>query len=202
MSSPAESEFDTAACLARLRRPELPLDEGAARELMQHLYPQVLRLVRSHLPRRTAEEDLCQVVFVKIFQRLDQYSGSVPLEHWVSRVTVNTCLHELAAEKVRPEVRWSELGENEARTIELLAAESNELPTDRQLAARELTERLLTHLAPADRLLMHWLHLEERTVAEIAQLTGWSRPLVKVRAFRARQKLKRVFAHLSNHEKP
>ncbi len=201
MPSPAESEFDAADCLARLRQGESPLEEEAARELMQHLYPQVLRLVRSHLPRRTAEEDICQVVFVKIFQRLDQYSGAVPLEHWVSRVTVNTCLHQLAAEKVRPEVRWSDLGENEARTVELLAAESNELPADRQLAARELVARLLARLAPADRRLIHWLHLEERTVAEIAQLTGWSQTLVKVRAFRARQKLKRVFANLSELEK-
>lgn len=174
MPPPTETAFDVNACVARLRRPEPPPDEEAARELMQHLYPQVLRLVRSHLPRRTAEEDLCQVVFVKIFQRLDQYTGAAPLEHWVSRVTVNTCLHQLAAEKARPEVRWSDLGEDEARVVEQLAAGSAELPADRQLAARELVERLLARLAPADRLLINWLHLEERSVAEVAQLTGWS----------------------------
>ena len=58
----------------------------AARELVQRLYPLVLRMVRAHRPQRAAEEDLCQMIFIKIFQKLDQFSGKVPLEHWVSRI--------------------------------------------------------------------------------------------------------------------
>ena len=58
------------------------------------------------------------------------------------------------------------------------------------LAARELVERLLEELPPQDRLVLTLLDLEQRSTAEIAALTGWSRALVKVRAFRARLRLR------------
>src|SRR4051812_34680823 len=64
--STAEGQFEMAACLARVRQ----RDEDAARLLLNHLYPLVMKLVRSHLPRRTSEEDLAQVVFMKIFSKI------------------------------------------------------------------------------------------------------------------------------------
>ena len=45
------------------------------------------------------EEDLCQMIFIKVFQKLSQFSGKVPLEHWVSRIAVNTCLNQIESEK-------------------------------------------------------------------------------------------------------
>ena len=57
-------------------------DDGvAARELIQQLYPLVAKIVRAHRAQRTAEEDLCQMIFVKVFQNLHQYSGKVPISH-------------------------------------------------------------------------------------------------------------------------
>src|SRR5512137_1207494 len=100
-----EVALDVPACIERVRQ----RDEEAARQLLRHLYPLVIKLVRAHLPRRTSEEDLAQTVFMKIFANLDQYSGSVPLEHWVSRISINTCLNQLRLERVRPELRWSDL---------------------------------------------------------------------------------------------
>src|SRR5687767_10316033 len=87
--------------------------EEAARSLMDRLYPLVVKLVRAYLPRRMGEEDLVQMIFIKIFTRLDQYSGLVPIEHWVSRIAVNTCLNQLNAEKIRPELRWADLSEQQ-----------------------------------------------------------------------------------------
>src|SRR5256884_2406021 len=80
-------------------------DDEAARALVRKLYPLVAKIVRSHRPRRTAEEDLCQMIFIKVFQRLSQFSGKVPLEHWVSRIAVNTCLNQIQWEKIRTELR-------------------------------------------------------------------------------------------------
>src|ERR1041385_3057995 len=79
-------------------------DDDAARELVRRLYPLVAKIVRAHRPRRTPEEDLCQMIFIKVFQKLSQFSGTVPLEHWVSRVAINTCLNQIAAEKDRKSV--------------------------------------------------------------------------------------------------
>jgi len=72
-------------------------DDEAARALVRQLYPLVSKLVRAHRPRRTAEEDLSQMIFIKVFQKLSQFSGKVPLEHWVSRIAVNTCLNKARA---------------------------------------------------------------------------------------------------------
>lgn len=93
-----EPVLDVTACVERVRAG----DEDAARVLMQHLHGLIVKIVRSHLPRRTSEEDLIQAVYVKVFTRIDQYRGAVPFEHWVSRVAVNTCLNQIAHERSGP----------------------------------------------------------------------------------------------------
>jgi RNA polymerase sigma-70 factor, ECF subfamily len=180
-------DFDAAALVAAARQH----NESAAREIVRRLFPLVVRLVRSHRPRRTAEEDLCQMIFVKVFQKLSQFSGKVPLEHWVSRIAINTCINQIQAERVRPEVRESDLNNEEVAVVKHLAATSEELSPDRSFAARDLVERLLAVLKPAERLVIDLLYLQRRSVAEIQALTGWGASSVKVRAFRARQKMRR-----------
>ena len=181
-----------AACVERARQ----RDEDAARQLFNHLYPQVIKLIRAHLPRRTAEEDLVQIVFMKIFAKLDQYSGAVPLEHWVSRVAINTCLKHLAAERIRPEVRRADLSDEQCQVLENLSATTGELEPDQLLAATEITEKLLAILSPRDRLLITLLHLEGRTPREVEKITGWNGPVVRGRAFQARRRLKKQFYKL------
>ncbi len=171
-------------------------NDEAARALVRHLYPFVARLVRAHRPKRAAEEDLCQMIFIKMFQNLRQYSGNVPLEHWLSRIAINTCLNQIAAEKARPELRHADLSEEQAALVEHLAQSPDEIAPDQRFAARDLVARLLDHLKPAERLVIDLQYLQQKTVEEIRALTGWSAALVKVRAFRARQKLKVQLARL------
>jgi RNA polymerase sigma-70 factor, ECF subfamily len=175
-------------------------DDEAARQLVRHLYPLVAKVVRSHRPGRTSEEDLCQMIFIKVFHNLSKFSGQVPLEHWVSRIAVNTCLNQIASEKVRPELRQADLSEDEAAVIDRLAASPDDLNPDNRFAARELVEHLLQTLKPAERLVIDLLYLQGRSVEEVRQLTGWSAPLVKVRAFRARQKMKQRLENISRKE--
>ena len=189
----AES-WDANACVARVRQG----DESAARELLARLHPLVLKLIRAHRPRRTDEEDLVQIVFMKVFTKLDQFSGAVPLEHWVSRIAVNTCLKAMRYERVRPEIRLSDLTEEEEQVVQRLASTPDDLPESVDAMSRELLGRLLGMLNAEDRLVVTLLNLEQKTVAEVRQVTGWSTPLVKVRAFRARQKMKRLLEQLMN----
>ena len=74
------------------------------------------------------------------------------------------------------------------------------LNPDQQFAARELVEHLLDTLKPAERLVIDLLYLQGHSVDDVRQLTGWSAPFVKVRAFRARQKMKQYFEKLSRKE--
>jgi RNA polymerase sigma-70 factor (ECF subfamily) len=176
-------------------------DDEAARALVQQLYPLVAKVVRAHRPRRTAEEDLCQMIFIKVFQKLSQFSGKVPLEHWVSRIAVNTCLNQIQSEKVRPELRHADLSEEEQAVVENLAASSKELGPDQRFASRQLVEHLLTALKPVERLAIDLLYLQGRSVEEIRKITGWSAAVMKVRAYRARQKMKNQLAKISAKEK-
>jgi RNA polymerase sigma-70 factor (ECF subfamily) len=169
-------------------------DDEAARELVRRLYPLVAKMVRSHRPRRTSEEDLCQMIFIKVFQKLSQFSGKVPIEHWVSRIAVNTCLSQIEAEKIRPELREADLSEEEQAVVENLATSSDELGPDRQLASRQLVEHLLQLLKPVERLVIDLLYLQGRSVEEIHKITGLGVAAIKVRAFRARQKMKAQLA--------
>jgi RNA polymerase sigma-70 factor (ECF subfamily) len=77
----------------------------------------------------------------------------------------------------------------------LSVPEPGEAPTD-AFAARELVERLLSLLSVEDRLILTLLDLEQRSVAEIAGLTGWNASRIKVRAFRARRKLRQHLEQL------
>ncbi len=140
------------------------------------------------------------MIFIKVFQKLSQFSGKVPLEHWVSRIAVNTCLNQIEAEKARPELRYADLSEEEQAVVENLAASARELAPDERFASRQLVEHLLGLLKPVERLAIDLLYLQGRSVEEIRKITGWSVALIKVRAFRARQKMKDQLAKISVRE--
>lgn len=189
--------FDIPGCLNRVRQ----RDQAAARELVDHLYPLVIRIVRAHLPRRVLEEDLAQEVFMKMFTRIDQYQGAVPFPHWVSRIAVTTCIDHLRAQKRRPEFRWADLSEGEADVLNAVMTDENDVAPDAALEARELVHKLLDQLKPEDRMVVQLLDLDQKTIAEISALTGWNQSLVKVRAFRARRKLQKLFTELKRKER-
>jgi RNA polymerase sigma factor (sigma-70 family) len=176
-------------------------DEEAASELVRRLYPTIIKSVRCHLPQRTSEEDLVQSIFIKIFKKLDQFSGLVPLEHWVSRIAVNTCINQLKHEAIRPELRMGDLSEEQEAVIQHLVSTDEDVADAQAGSARELVQKMLVRLKPAERLVITLLHLEERSTEEVSRLTGWSISLVKVRAFRARRKMHQIWNTFPSHER-
>lgn len=198
MSPDADDKpFDLVGCLTRVRAN----DQAAARDLVNHLYPLVIRIVRTRRPRRVAEEDIAQDIFLKMFTRLDQYQGNVPFTHWVSRIAVTTCIDHLRAQQRRPEFRWADLSENEADMLDHVLTSDDAVDAGDALAARELVGKLLDQLKPEDRTVLQMLDLEQKSLTEISQLTGWNTTLIKVRAFRARRKLQKLFAELKKKER-
>jgi len=183
----------TPGLLRRVRR----LEDDAARELVGHLYPVVMRIVHAHLPRRASEEDLAQEIFAKVFQHMEQYRGAVPFEHWVSRIAVNHCRNAIRAQSSRPEWRMSDLADDTDGLLDHLHSTASPEPsTLDQLAITELVEELLSILDPQDRALIRWLEMEDWTIDEIIRHTGWSSTYIRVRAFRARRKLNSRFGQL------
>lgn len=169
-------------------------DESAAARLVEALHPQIHRIVTNHLPRGMAPEDLVQDVFMQFFKNLHRYEPSRPLENWVSRVCLNVCLNALRAKSRRPEYRWSDLPEEAQHAAEALLHQPTEIPAPRE--SRVLLHVLLESLKPKDRIVITLLHLEERSISEIASLTGWNSTVIKVRAFRARRRLREALDQL------
>src|SRR5438132_2136371 len=164
---------------AELVQAALRHDDEAARELVRRLYPLVAKIVRSHRPRRASEEDLCQMIFIRTFQKLNQFSGKVPIEHWVSRIAVNTCLNQIESERVRPELRHADLSEEEQAVVENLATSSDELAPDQRFASRQLVEHLLAALKPVERLAIDLLYLQGRSVEEFGKINEWRSVVIK-----------------------
>ena len=105
-----DEPIDVDACLRRWKEG----DQAAAEELIQHLFPVISKIVRTHLPRRDDEKDLVQEILMKTFSRLHQYKGDAPITHWVSRLALTTCLDRLRAQKIRPEIRRADLTPEES----------------------------------------------------------------------------------------
>jgi RNA polymerase sigma-70 factor (ECF subfamily) len=167
-------------------------DDSAGEELIKLLFPVISRIVRLHLPRRDDECDLVQEILMKTFSRLHQFQGTAPLSHWVSRIALTTCLDRLRAQKARPEVRWSDLTPPEAELFDTTWLEGRTESADRAIAARDLVDRMLSVLPPADRSLILMVDLEGRSLEEISLMTGWSLSKVKMRLFRIRGHLRKL----------
>lgn len=165
-------------------------DETANRILVESLYPMVRGNVRNHLRRQSDHDDVTQEVFMKVFLKLEQYSGPQPFEHWVSRIAVTTCYDWLRKHKARPLVCYSDLSEAEVEIIDKgLHGDSGTSPEAQRELFTGLLDKLIATLKPREQIVIRLLDLEERSVREVTELTNWSASKVKVTAMRARRKL-------------
>ena len=137
---------------------------------------------------------------MRVFASLGQYRGAVPFHHWVSRVAVNTCIDQLRRQRVRPELRWADLDAATARAVEALGNPAGEDSAADTVALRDLLDQVLATLPPRDRLILQLTALEQRSLQEVSALTGWSQTLIKVRAFRARRRLRQALEQLQREE--
>jgi RNA polymerase sigma-70 factor (ECF subfamily) len=189
-------EFDIADCVERVRLG----DQEAARLLVQNLSPLVTGIVRRKLPRGVAEEDLVQEIFSKVFEKLDQYRGEVPFIHWVSRIAVNHSLNAIRSQKARPEWRMADLPEEQEAALEQKWMDTRQPHPGHAMASQEWVDKILATLDPEDCWLIRMLDVEEFSIAEVQQTTGWSAAYIRLRAFRARRKLNRRFGRLNKRQ--
>jgi RNA polymerase sigma-70 factor (ECF subfamily) len=139
-------------------------------------------------------EDLAQETFLKAWRALGQYDARAPFEHWISRIAVRTALDHLRREKKRRgDVGFDDLGEDALGWFQS-SDEKSELDSR---SAAEILNLAMTGLSPADRLVITMQELEGHSVKEIAATLGTSSIAVRVRAVRARAKLKRALEKLA-----
>jgi RNA polymerase sigma-70 factor, ECF subfamily len=156
-------------------------DQAAFAELVRRHQTRVFRLAGRFFLRREDVEDLAQETFITAWRRLSTYAARAPFEHWITRVCLRLCYARLGAERRRE----APLGTQESA-----------MPP-RNIDAAIDVERLLARLAPADRFVLLLLDGEGWSVSEIAKRIGWTAANVKVRAFRARRRLRRALEERS-----
>src|SRR5579871_3980339 len=164
--------------------------------LIQKYSPRVFATARRYARRESEVEDIVQEVWMKSFQKLGSFRGDAPFEHWLMRLTVHTCYDFLRSHQRNRETAFSEITDAEDDWLERFVARPEDAQESAD-AAKQLIQRILEQLSPPARLVITMLEIEERSVKEIAQLTGWSVPLVKVRAFRARAEMRKQLARLA-----
>ena len=174
-------------------------DATSFEPLIQKYSPRVFATARRYARRESEVEDIVQEVWLKAYQKLGGFRGEAPFEHWLMRLAVRTCYDFLRGHQRNRETTFSELSEPETDWLERFAGQP-EATSENSDAARQLVNRVMEQLSPAARLIITLLEIEERSVKEIAGLTGWSVPLVKVRAFRARAEMRKILAKISKEK--
>ena len=175
-----------------LVRATLAGDDSAFAEIMRRHKGRVFGTCSRFARDAHQLDDLCQEVFLRAWRRLRTFRGDAPFEHWLARLTVTACYDFLRREKRhRGHVELDD-SLHELRDTNVDAA----IAAGR---ARDLLDWAMRKLSADEKLVLTLLEIEERTVREIATLTGWSEGNVKVRAFRARARLREVIEHSNEH---
>ncbi|MDR3377377.1 MAG: sigma-70 family RNA polymerase sigma factor [Verrucomicrobiae bacterium] len=174
-------------------------DQASFEPLVIKYSPRVFATARRYARRDSEVEDIVQEVWLKAFDKLASFRGEAPFEHWLMRLTVRTCYDFLRAHQRNRESSFSEISEPEEDWLDRFVTEPG-MASEEADAARTLVNRVMDKLSPAHRLVIQLLEIEDRSVKEIADLTGWSVPLVKVRAFRARAEMRKILARMTKDQ--
>jgi len=165
-------------------------DEAAFREIVERYQSKVFSIIHGIVRQRNDVEDIAQQVFAKVYFSIRNFDFRSSLITWIYKITVNECFDYLRKKKVRKLVYESDLSEDEVRRVE-----NSEPPVDRQpatdvnLARRDYVFKLLTRVSEEERTLLLLKEVEGHSVEELAEMTGMNENTIKVKLFRARQKL-------------
>jgi RNA polymerase sigma-70 factor (ECF subfamily) len=177
-------------------------NESAFAEIVRRYSPRVFSVASRFFRQRSVVEEAAQDVFLKAFTQLGSFEGRGSMEGWLTRIATNTCLNMVRGAKRRPELSVSDLTEDEHNWLDQQtageASEQRSVETD--LVATDLADRLLAVLPPEDQQALLMIDGEDASIKEVAEATGWSESKVKVRAFRARRKLREAMEKLLNHK--
>ena len=173
-------------------------DEFAFSEIVRRYSPRVFSVASRFFRQRSSVEEAAQEIFLKAFTQLKSFEGRGSMEGWLTRIATNTCLNMLRSAKRRPESAVADLAEDETAWLGQQTSSVGYQPrsVEDTLIAADLADRVLDVLPAEDQLALLMIDGEDASVKEVAEATGWSESKVKVRAFRARKKLREAMEKL------
>jgi RNA polymerase sigma-70 factor (ECF subfamily) len=169
-------------------------EQEAFREIVERYQGKVFSIIHGILRNRNDAEDIAQQVFTKIYFSLGKFDFRSALVTWIYKITVNECYDYLRKQKVRKLTFESDLSEDDLRRIDNVedVRRNPAADVDRQTELREIVVRLLDRLSADERQLLILKEVEGYPVEELAHMLSMNENTVKVKLFRARQKLVKV----------
>jgi RNA polymerase sigma-70 factor, ECF subfamily len=168
-------------------------DETAFEQIFERYKRLVAAIASRYFQRPEQIEEIIQIGFTKAFFELKRFRGrhDASLASWLGKITTNACLDALRSQTRKSENLLCDLSEAEVEIL-FAAAPAGDKNTEKSLVERDLAEKLLSRLAADDRAILQMLDAEEMSVTEVAEITGWSNSKIKIRAFRARNALRKI----------
>jgi len=176
---------DEAALVSRVQAK----DELAFREIVDRYQNKVYSIIYGILRNHNDAEDIAQQVFAKVYFSIKNFDSRSSLLTWIYKITVNECYDYLRKKRVRKLVYESDFTEEDANKMEGGIAVDSKPQADDALAKRDLVLKLLEKISAQDRQLMLLKEVQGHSVEELSQMTGMNENTIKVKLFRARQKL-------------
>jgi RNA polymerase sigma-70 factor, ECF subfamily len=172
-------------------------DESAFREIVERYQSKVFSIIHGIVRQRNDVEDIAQQVFAKVYLSIRSFDFRSSLITWIYKITVNECFDYLRKRKVRKLVYESDMSEDEVRRVENSdPGIDRQAPMDESLASRDYVIKLLTRVSEEERMLLMLKEVDGFSVEELAERTGMNENTIKVKLFRARQKLVRAAQRL------
>jgi RNA polymerase sigma-70 factor (ECF subfamily) len=179
-------QTDEAALVRRIQAH----DELAFREIVERYQAKVFSIIYGILRNRNDAEDIAQQVFAKIYFSIKNFDFRSSLLTWIYKITVNECYDYLRKKRVRKLVYESDFSNEDSARVETSGSATDQKPAvDQRLAQRDLILKLLKKISVEDRSLILLKEVEGHSVEELSQMTGMNENTIKVKLFRARQKL-------------
>ncbi len=172
-------------------------DETAFREIVELHQNKVFAVIFRILRRRNDAEDIAQQVFTKIYFSLSKFDFRSSLSTWIYKIAVNECYDYLRKKRARRLIYESDMGEDDNRSLEnSKLAVNRSIEFDERTEKRDYLIKLLERVSDEERMLLFEKEVEGCSVQELSEKTGLKENTIKVKLFRARQKLVKAAAKI------
>jgi RNA polymerase sigma-70 factor, ECF subfamily len=168
-------------------------DAPAFNEIVRAYRRRILGTITRLIGRPEDVEDVGQEVFLRLYDSLDQLRTPEMFEPWLYRLTVNACYDYLRRQKRRKESRMADLSEEQVLVADAVASAERGVEDTRKAGLREFVQNLLSNVSEEDRMLLTLKEVEGLSLRELEQIYKVNENALKVRLFRARQRVLKAF---------
>ena len=177
-------------------------DESAFGPIVQAYRKRILGTIARLIGRPEDVEDVGQEVFLRLYYSLDQLRTPEMFEPWLYRLTVNAAYDYLRRQRRRLESRVADLTEQQVQMADAAAGARVARSEEEKRRLRELVDGLLGTLSEQDRILLTLKEIEGLSLKELEKIYRVNENALKVRLFRARQRVLKAYAGLAPASRP